>query len=372
MRIIQLLPTISYGDAVGNDAIAIKKLIQEMGYETEIYAENIDQRLPAGMAIPFDKLPNLSNDDILLYHGSTGTDLNDKLPELGGRKMMIYHNITPPQHFRPYSSSAEALTARGMDGISRLAETMEYCIADSEFNKKDLLRIGYTCPIDVSPILIPFSDYEKAPSQKVLQKYQDDGFKNLLFVGRIAPNKKQENVIRAFYFYHKYYNPDSRLFLVGSWNGMERYYERLCDYVEALGLTEHVIFTGHIRFDEILAYYHLADVFLCMSEHEGFCVPLVEAMYFQVPVVAYSCAAVPDTLGGSGVLLDTSEGPEAAERIDQIASDSKLRQEIVQSQDHRLDDFSYEKVSKTMMQYIAYFANRENKGANPTCKKLGL
>ena len=156
--------------------------------------------------------------------------------------------------------------------------------------------MGYTCPIDVCPILIPFSDYEKEPDRRVLRRYKGDGKTNLLFVGRIAPNKKQENVIRAFYFYHKYYSPDSRLFLVGSWSGMESYYERLCDYVKALGIAEHVVFTGHIRFDEILAYYHLADVFLCMSEHEGFCVPLVEAMYFHVPIVAYSCAAVPDTL----------------------------------------------------------------------------
>ncbi len=359
MRIVQLLPTISYGDAVGNDAIAIKKLIQEMGYETQIYAENIDQRLPAGMAIPFDKLPNLSNDDILLYHGSTGTDLNDKLPELGGRKMMIYHNITPPQYFRPYSSSAEALTARGLDGISRLAETMEYCIADSEFNKKDLLRMGYTCPINVCPILIPFSDYERAPSQKVLQKYQDDGVKNLLFVGRIAPNKKQENVIRAFYFYHKYYNPDSRLFLVGSWNGMERYYERLCDYVEALGLTEHVIFTGHIRFDEILAYYHLADVFLCMSEHEGFCVPLVEAMYFQVPIVAYSCAAVPDTLGGSGILLDSKESMPAAAAIHEVLTSAVLRQKILKTQAERLAAFQYEPVRNRLEEILSDFLKRQ-------------
>ena len=362
MRIVQLLPTISYGDAVGNDALAIKKLLQEMGYETQIYAENIDRRLPRGTAVSFDQFPELSANDVIIYHGSTGTELNDKLPGLGGRKMMIYHNITPPQFFQPYSSGAEMLTARGLAGIQRLADAMEYCVADSEFNKQDLLRMGYSCPIDVCPILIPFSDYEKTPSQKVLDRYSGDGITNLLFVGRIAPNKKQENVIRAFYFYHKYYDPRSRLFLVGSWSGMELYYQRLVDYAKALGISEHVIFTGHIPFDEILAYYHLADAFVCMSEHEGFCVPLVEAMYFRIPIVAYEAAAVPDTLGGGGVLLDGPGGAKAAERIHQIESDQELRKKIRRQQEKRLGEFSYQTVSRSMEQYLSAFINRWDKG----------
>ena len=268
---------------------------------------------------------------------------------------MIYHNITPPEFFRPYAPAAEALTASGLNGVRKLADHIERCIADSEFNKKDLLRMGYPCPIDVCPTLIPFSDYEKEPDRRVLRRYQGDGRTNLLFVGRIAPNKKQENVIRAFYFYHKYYHPDSRLFLVGSWNGMERYYERLCDYVEALGIAEHVIFTGHIRFDEILAYYHLADVFLCMSEHEGFCVPLVEAMYFQVPIVAYSCAAVPDTLGGSGILLDSKEPMPAAAAIHEVLTSAALRQKILETQAERLGAFQYEPVRNRLEEVLSDF-----------------
>lgn len=358
MRVVQLLPTLSYGDAVGNDALALKKLLQQLEFQTQIYAENIDPRLPRGTAEPFTQFPELSDDDVILYHASTGTELNDRLPSLKGRKWMIYHNITPPEFFRPYAPAAEALTASGLKGVRKLADHIEHCIADSEFNKRDLLRMGYTCPIDICPVLIPFSDYEKEPNRRVLRRYQGDGRTNLLFVGRIAPNKKQENVIRAFYFYHKYYNPDSRLFLVGSWNGMECYYERLCDYVEALGITEHVIFTGHIHFDEILAYYHLADVFLCMSEHEGFCVPLVEAMYFQVPIVAYSCAAVPDTLGGSGVLLNSNDPMPAAAAIHEIVTSASLRQEILETQAERLCVFEYESVRNRLEKTLLDFLKR--------------
>lgn len=355
MKVIQLLPTISYGDAVGNDTLAIRDILREMGYETGIYAENIDPRLPAGTAVRFEKFPDLADDDVIIYHGSTGTDLNYKLPMLGGRKMMIYHNITPPAFFRPYAPDAERRTEDGLAGIARLADKLEYCIVVSEFNKRDLLRMGYTCPIDVCPVLIPFSDYEKAPSREVMRKYERDGYTNIVFVGRIAPNKKQEDVIRAFYVYHKYFNEKSRLVLVGDWSGMEKYHDRLCDYTARLGLTEDVQFTGHIKFNEILAWYRLADVFLCMSEHEGFCVPLAEAMYFDVPIAAYAAAAVPDTLGGSGVLLDTKDPKTAAEAIHKLISDGEYRETVLQGQRERLKSFSYDNVSGILKKQLLGF-----------------
>lgn len=285
MKIYQLLPTLAFGDAVSNDALALEKVIQKMGYKTEIFAESIDARLPKGSAKFVEKLPRLNEKDIILYHLSTGTKLNYRLAQMHCRKVMVYHNITPPQFFEEYSVKAAQLCQNGLEGASYLADKVDYCLAVSEYNKQDLIRMGYTCPIDVLPILIPFDDYAKTPSQQVIDRYSD-GYTNLIFTGRIAPNKRQEDVIRAFYDYKKFYNPKSRLILVGGHNGMERYYHRLKSYINALEL-EDVVFPGHIKFDEILAYYKIADVFLCQSEHEGFCVPLVEAMYFDVPVVAY-------------------------------------------------------------------------------------
>lgn len=350
-----MLPTISYGDAIGNDARAVRKLLSDMGYETSIYAENIDQRLPSGTARSVDEMPEFSEDDVVIYHGSTGTKLNTRLREIGGRKVMIYHNITPPEFFSPYSAEAARRSEDGLQGIAGLADALDYCIADSEFNKQDLLRMGFRCLIDVCPILIPFEDYEQTPSSEMIRRYEADGYTNLLFVGRISPNKRQENVVRAFYFYKKYFNPRSRLLIVGDWKGMEKYCGRLAGYVSALGLEDDVVFTGHIKFNEILACYRIADVFLCMSEHEGFCVPLTEAMYFNVPIVAYRCAAVPDTLGGSGVLLETTDPREAAERINEIVSSASFRQDVIMGQKRRLADFSYEKVSRTLKSLLLDF-----------------
>ncbi len=361
MRVIQLLPTLSYGDGVGNDVLAIDKLLKENGYDTMIYAENIDSRLPQEIVRYFDKMPRIGEDDIILYHLSTGTQLNYRLSKLGGRKIIIHHNNTPPKWFVPYDKKAESLAAEGEKGIRYLADTAQYCLADSSFNREDLIRAGYRCRIDVLPILIPFEDYRKTPDAAVLERYQEDGFTNIVFTGRIAPNKKQEDVIEAFYYYKKYYNPKSRLFLVGSYGGMERYYGRLQDYVKRLG-AEDVYFTGHVRFDAILAYYRLADVFLCMSGHEGFCIPLLEAMSFDVPIVACCEAAVTETLGGSGIGMKERNTLLAAGLIDRVVRDQGLKAHVIQEQRKRLADFDTQKVSAQFLEYLEDFIRQNKKG----------
>lgn len=355
MKIIQLLPTLSYGDAVGNDTIAIKNLLKEIGYDTKIYAENIDSRLPKGTVENISKIPEIGDEDVIIYHGSTGTDLNKLLHTLNSRKIMIYHNITPPYFFEPYSLEAKNLTEYGINGISDLNSVIDYCIADSEFNKNDLIKMGYKCTIDVCPILIPFSDYEKKPSEKILNTYKNDGYINILFVGRVAPNKCHEDILRSFACYNKCFNLKSRLIFVGSWNGMEKYYEKLCEYAGILDINENVLFTGHIKFDEILSWYNLADVFLCMSEHEGFCVPLVEAMYFNVPIIAYNSSAIPETLGGAGVLIETKEPDKIAWEINKVVKDYEYRNNIISMQKKRLEYFSYKSVSEIMKEKLIKF-----------------
>lgn len=356
MKIVQFLPVIAFGDAVGNDTAALKRAITEMGYDTEIYAEVVDSRLPAGTAKDLTGgMPRLDSDDILIYHLSTGSELNYKLEEYNCRKMMVYHNVTPPHFFSGYNENAAANCKSGLDGMKHLADKFDYCIADSEFNKRDLINAGYKCPIDVRPILIPFDDYEKKPDKSTVARYSD-GWTNIVFVGRIVPNKKHEDVIAAFCWYKKHINRRSRLIFVGNYGGFELYYERLKKYVSALELDD-VIFTGHVKFPQILAYYRTADLFLCMSEHEGFCVPVVEAMYFDVPVVAYRSCAVPDTMGNSGFKLDSKDPVETALVMDRILSDEKLRSGIVSAQRKRLEDFSYENVKAVFEKQLKTFIN---------------
>lgn len=356
MRVIQMIPSITYGDAVSNNCLATGKLLESMGFDNEIYAENIGSNLPKGVVRNVADLPRLTAKDVVIYHGAIGSDLNYLLPTLPCRKIMIYHNITPPEFFEGFCATSENLCRQGLDQMQYLSDKLDYCLADSAFNKEDLLKMGYTCPVDVSPLLIAFGDYETPPSQEMIARYSD-GVTNLLFVGRLAPNKKQENVVRAFYFYHKFLNPKSRLFLAGSGSGA--YVDALHDYVDALGLQDSVIFPGHIKFNELLALYHCADAFLCMSEHEGFCVPLLEAMYFDVPVIALRSSAVPWTMGGSGVLLESSDPVLAAQTLNDVLTDPARKEQILAGQRERLKFFDPASLSEDLKKFLTDFLSKK-------------
>lgn len=348
-RILQLVPTLSYGDGVGNDVLAIHKILEKNGYDTHIFAENIDKRISKKVASPVRKMPVLSEKDIIIYHLSNGCSLNDHLGEYVAKKIIRYHNITPPEFFSMYDGRNAVNCREGLSQMRELRTVADYCLADSEYNREDLIKAGYDCDIDVLPIVIPMKDYEKVPSEEVKKRY-DDGLLNVLFTGRIVPNKKQEDVINAFFHYQKYYNPKSRLFLVGS--GEETaYYQSLCEYVKQLGV-QNVIFTGHISFEEMLAFYSLADLFLCMSEHEGFCIPLVEAMIFDIPVIAYQGTGVTGTLNGSGFPLFHKRPVETAGVMNYIQTHDEVRDTLIKEQRIRLKDFDGEKVGGQLLMFL--------------------
>lgn len=354
MRILQVLPVLAFGDAIGNNTITLKDTLRDAGYKTEVYAEVIDSRLPKATAIQIEKL-KVDKEDMILYHLSTGSKLNFDILKFKCKKVLIYHNITPPDFFSGYNEEAKQNCIDGLAAAKYLADKVDYCIADSEYNKQELIALGYSCKIDVLPILITFDDFKKVPDKEVLDKYGDNT-KNIIFTGRIAPNKKHEDLIAAFYDYQKYYEENAMLFLVGSYGGMETYYKKLKNYVGQLGV-KNVIFTGHIKFSEILAYYHLADLLLCMSEHEGFCVPLVEAMYFNVPIVAFESTAIGDTLGGSGILLKEKEPEVTAGVMNRVLTDASLHDSIIKNQQERLLYFQHEKVKEQFLKYIKIVIN---------------
>ncbi len=354
MKIIQVVPTLAFGDAVGNDVIALKKIILDKGYKTEIYASNIDNRVPAKIARPISDLKNLKNDDIIISHVSISSDFNLWIKEQKCRKVMVYHNITPPHFFRQYSLELQDLCTCGYEEVKDLKDSFDMVLADSEFNRQNLQDMGYKCPINVFPILIPFDDYKKSPSERVISEYKGDGFTNIIFVGRITPNKCQQDVIAAFHEYQTHFNQKSRLFIVGNGYGFENYEQRLKDYAAELG-TKNIVFTGHIKFDEILAYYHLSDLFLCQSEHEGFCVPLVEAMFFNKPIIAYDSSAIGWTLGGSGFLMKEKNPLETAAVMNRILTDESLKQTVLENQQERLKDFQYDRIKTLFWTYMEEF-----------------
>lgn len=338
-RIVQILDSYSYGDGIGNHAGALDCAIKARGVDTQIYARYVDPRLThMGQNIE-NYVP--TEDDVILHHLGAGSELNRKVAEYGRPIILNYHNITPPEFFEGYSPSLQANCQAGYEEVKYLADKVEMAISDSAYNSSELKRMGYTCPLRNIPIVMDFSDYAQTPDADTVEKYSD-GVKNIVFVGRITPNKRHEDVILDFYYYTKYFEPNSRLILVGNSRGFEGYYLKLQKFVKKLGLT-NVVFTGHISFKQILAFYHVADLLLCESEHEGFCIPLVEAMYFKKPIVAYDSSAVGETLGTGGILLDKKDPKLAAAVMDQVVRDELLREKILKQQELELRRFDPQK-----------------------------
>jgi glycosyltransferase involved in cell wall biosynthesis len=334
MNVHQILPNISPGDAIGNEALLIQKVLREKGYRSEIFCEAYH---PAVKAKVYQKyVPNSGKDTILIYHHSIGSPIAEFIAGLPDKKIMLYHNITTPSYFEGIDDHLAYLLQKGRSELPMLAPYITMALGDSEYNRLELEEAGYT-RTGVFPVLTDFSRYPD-PSPKILEQYTDNRT-NILFVGRISPNKRFEDIVRAFSYY-KRIDPSARLLLPGSYDRMERYHDSLLALVAELGVPD-VIFPGKVGFDELVAYYQVADLFLCMSEHEGFNVPVVECMYFNVPIIAYNACAIPYTLGDAGVLINIKNFEEVAEMMSIIIRNKTLRERIIQKQSERLSDFDY-------------------------------
>ncbi len=329
----QLLAALSYGDAIGNEALVIQAHLRRAGFASEIYAENVHPRM-ARLARPlWDYRLASSRETVCLFHFSIGSAASRLIYRAPDRLVSIYHNITPGHWFLGFHSHLAKLCHHGRRELAAFAPRTELALGDSEYNRRELEASGYRRTA-VLPIVLDLEAYRR-PAAPVVRGLYDDGRVNLLFVGRIIPNKRIEDLIRVFAFYQRYVEPRSRLLLVGDHRGHERYYARLVELARELRLDE-VVFSGHVDDDELLGYYGVADLFLCLSEHEGYCVPLVEAMSFGLPVVAYDAGAVAETLRGGGVLLKDKRPEIVAELVHQILVDAALRRTILATQERAL------------------------------------
>ena len=341
----------SPGTAVCNDALSIRDLLKTHGYRTEVFAEYINPCFKNEVKYFRDLKP--SSKDIVLYHYCIGTKEIDNYVNLSGKKTMIYHNITPHGFFEGYSEELVGSLRKARKDLQKLLPITDRAIADSEYSRKELLEAGFK-KTAVLPIIVDFEKYAKVPQRRMFE----DDLTNFLFVGRLAPNKKIENVIKVFYYYQKCINPKSRLVILGSYREIElrKYYYLLRGLTEKLGLS-NVVFTNDVKFEEMVNYYREADLFITMSEHEGFCVPLLESMYFGVPIVAHNATAIPDTLGSAGVLVNQKKYLEIAKIAGQIIENETLRSKIVEGQYKRLKDFSKEKLENQFLAYISEMRN---------------
>jgi len=325
----QVLATLGDGDAIGNEALGIQRALRRAGYHSEIFVETAQPGVEALTHVYHSLVDYSRPDNLLLHHFSLGSKASRTAYALPDRMALIYHNVTPAGYFVGYYPALARLCFFGRRELSAYARRCELALGDSEYNRQELEAAGFPRTA-VLPVVPDFSHLDVSASPLVRRQF-DDGWTNILFVGRLVPNKKIEDVIRCFDAYHTRFNRRSRLLLVGAQAGLDRYAGALAHLLDTLGQT-HVTLTGQVSNAELSAFYDAADLFLCASEHEGFCVPLVEAFYKEVPVLAYAAAAVPSTMDGAGVLYDGKDPAHVAALMDAVLSDADLQDTIVQGQ----------------------------------------
>jgi len=348
MKIDQLVPAFHQGDAIGDTAFHLKEFFIGQGFSSEIYCLTSDRELE-DKSQPFTSFPKPEPTDVTLLHFALPSPLTQALIKLPSHKVIIYHNITPSLFFEPFSQEMVRLSRLGREELVSLVPHVELALADSEFNRQELAGLGFQ-DAQVFPLYVDFSKYKTLLSQFVLDLFSD-GRTNVLFVGRIVPNKKIEDLIKVIFYYKKYISPLIRLIVVGKTASCPKYYQSLVRIADEFYLKpEEIRFTGHIPAEEMFALYRASHVFLSLSEHEGFCLPLVESMVFDLPIIAYNSTAVPYTLDGAGLLINNKRVDYVGELVAVVAQDKSLRKKIIQGQRFRLEKFKKQGRGKFLLE----------------------
>jgi glycosyltransferase involved in cell wall biosynthesis len=266
--------------------------------------------------------------------------------------VLQYHNITPASFFAPYSPQLFRLAALGRRELQSLVGRVDLALGDSEFNRSELEALGFA-PTGVMPIAVDTARITAAPLRPALDKILGDGLINILFVGRIVPNKRIEDHIRLAEVYKRYVDSYYRFIFVGRYDGVPAYYAQVRALIaEYKMLPDRFWFTGAVPDEDLGTFYRWADVYVSLSEHEGFCVPLVEAMAANVPILAYAAGAVPETLGGAGLLFAPKDLELAAEMLAMLVYDRPVRDAVLEGQRRRLQDFSSARIETRLNEIV--------------------
>jgi glycosyltransferase involved in cell wall biosynthesis len=353
MRVNQWVPAAHKGDAIGDSARRMRAMLRTMGHDSEIFALTIDDDLRHDV-FPFSD-PASKRGDITIFHFALPSPMSAAFAALPHGRVLQYHNVTPAHFFAPYAPSLFRLASIARDELAGLARASDLALGDSEYNRQELEDLGFG-RTGVLPIAVDTGRLTRAPRQPVLEDILDDGLVNFLFVGRIAPNKKIEDHIRLAEQYKRYIDAYYRFIFVGRYDVVPRYYATIRALLsEYKMLEERFIFTGPVPDAELAAYYRASSVYISLSEHEGFCVPLLEAMAMDVPVLAYSAAAVPDTLGGAGVQFAPKDLEYVAELLGMLAFEESPREEVIAGQRRRLLDFGDPVIEQRLASVLSGF-----------------
>ncbi|HUL73488.1 MAG TPA: glycosyltransferase [Vicinamibacterales bacterium] len=351
MIINQWIPAAHRGDAVGNQARAMRDVLRRWGHESEIYALTIDEGLEGDIRQWRDD--GARDGDVTVMHFALPSPMTAAIRTLPGARVLYYHNVTPAHFFLPFDPALVRLAVLARRELAALADRVDLAVGVSEYNRDELDALGFD-RTDVLPIAVDTERLTGARSVPALERLLTDGLVNILFVGRIAPNKKIEDHIRLAETYKRYVDVSYRFIFVGRYDAVPHYNAAVRALVnEYQMLPDRFWFTGPVPDQELAAYYRHAHAYVSLSEHEGFCVPLVESMAMDVPILAYASTAVPETLGGAGVAFAPKDLEQAAEWLGALVYDEPLRQQVLAGQRRRLADFSRDRFEARLKAVLA-------------------
>jgi glycosyltransferase involved in cell wall biosynthesis len=342
----QVTHSILTGDAVSDHVFLIRRWLRELGYDSDIYAYEWDDNLENEVT-KFD-VNRMMNGQAVIFHHAMGSHVLQDMYEANIPLILIYHNITPPQFFGGVNIHLTENIFVGRQQLEHIRSTTKLALSDSPYSETELVELGFE-PTGVLPIALNPSQYDMAVDEKLLSDIRAKG-PMLLFVGRLAPNKRQEDLVKLLYFY-KRIEPRAHLVLVGSLQ-TEQYFSWLKAFIEQLDLSDSVTFTGHVSQQEMITYFKAADIYVSMSEHEGFGKPLIESMYLGLPVMAYASTAVPSTMGNAGVQFRRKDYEALAEMADMIVQEEGLRRRLIAKQKERVQAFLEPNVKWQLKSYL--------------------
>lgn len=354
MIVNQWVPAAHTGDAIGDSARRVRDILRRQGHSSDVYALTIDESLRADVR-PFAD-PTARAGDLTIFHFALPSPMTEPFATLRGARVLQYHNVTPATFFAPYEPQLFRLAALARRELRSLVDRVDLALGDSEFNRRELVSLGFE-PTGVMPVAVDTARIVEALPRPALEEVLSDECCNILFVGRIAPNKRLEDHIKLAEHYKRYVDDHYRFIFVGRTDVVPRYYLTIRSLISTYRMRpERFLFTGVVPDEDLAAYYRSADAYVSLSEHEGFCVPLVEAMAADVPILAYAAGAVPETLGGAGVAFAPKDLEYAAELLGQLVYDEELRERVVRGQRRRLADFSPARIEADVRNLVSRFA----------------
>ncbi len=348
-RVDQMLAGMAEGDAISQEAVLIRNLARAAGRAADLFAD-MDHVSPGcrGECRPLAEYRG-GGADTLIHHYGIDSPAADQFLRAPGRKILVYHNITPARYFEPYDSGVAARLRRAREVLQQMDKTAVEVWADSAYNAGEMRTLGFG-QVAVLPLLFDPAAMDLPDQPRIVARLRPR-LTTILFTGRLAPNKRLETLLEAYRWYRGR-NPFSRLVILGSPRSCPRYFSMLRMYCADLDLA-NVCFEGYVAPADLPTYYRQADLFVSASDHEGYCLPLVEALYCGLPVIAQRCGGMPEALGDAGVLYEGLTPGELGALMHTVLTDAALQQELEAARRQRVAELRGRDLAREVQALLA-------------------